>query len=62
MDRADAAQAQIARDGLTYKTEKTGAIHAHPAIAIETTARRQFVRLWLAPGFDWDDDLDTPEI
>jgi hypothetical protein len=62
LDLADRAQDEVQRDGLTYKTDKTGAIHAHPCIAIEATARRQFLRIWLALGLDWNTDLDPARL
>lgn len=58
LDRADLARAAIERDGLTTTTARSGAIHAHPAIAIESAARREFARLWRALSLTWDADLD----
>lgn len=60
LDRADAALEILSRDGLTYTTETTKAVHAHPMLKVEADARRTLVRLWLALGLDHDLDLDPP--
>src|SRR5258708_29519758 len=36
MDTADAARAQVAREGLTTKSERWGVVHVHPLVAVET--------------------------
>jgi P27 family predicted phage terminase small subunit len=58
LDRADAARAEIERDGTTFRTKRTGAIHAHPALAIERQARSSFMRMWDQLGLSWDATLD----
>lgn len=42
-DRIAAARAEIERDGLTQK-DRFGALRAHPAAAIEHTARSSLIR------------------
>ncbi|HEV2546032.1 MAG TPA: P27 family phage terminase small subunit [Stellaceae bacterium] len=59
LDRADAARADIERDGPTFRTKKTGTIHAHPALAIERQARMTFVRLWKQLDLHWSAELDS---
>jgi P27 family predicted phage terminase small subunit len=59
LDRADEAAELIKRDGLVTKSERSGVVHAHPAIAVEAAARRQFIRLWMHLGLDFDSDLDV---
>jgi hypothetical protein len=46
LDRADQAREVVAHEGMTSKTESTGAIHVHPLIKVESEGRRQFSRLW----------------
>jgi hypothetical protein len=31
---------------MTFTTKKTGAVHLHPAAAVERQERREFERLW----------------
>jgi phage terminase small subunit len=47
LDRADQARAVIGIEGLTSKTESTGAIHVHPCARIEREARAQFTKIWI---------------
>ena len=58
LDIADAARAQALADGLTFATATTGAVHAHPALAIERQARSAFFRIWTKLGLDWDSESD----
>jgi phage terminase small subunit len=58
LDRADAARAEVERDGTTFKTKRTGAVHAHPALAIERQARMSFTRIWDQLGLSWCGELD----
>ena len=55
LDRADAARAAVAAEGITTTTERSGVAHAHPMIRVESDARRQFFRLWTALGFQYRD-------
>ena len=43
-DRGQAARAQIALEGMTW-TDKSGAPHPHPCVAIERDSRLSFARL-----------------
>jgi hypothetical protein len=43
LDRADEARAAIAKDGMTWTTPTTGAIHVNPLIRVEKEARAQFL-------------------
>lgn len=58
LDRADAAREAIAREGLTLKAKRSGAVKAHPALRIEAAARREFFKLWKELHLDWDVELD----
>lgn len=46
LDKADEMRAKIEREGLTFTTKETGAIHKHPLIEHEENAREQFTKLW----------------
>ncbi|MBK9166582.1 MAG: hypothetical protein IPM24_03860 [Bryobacterales bacterium] len=46
LDRADAAREQVEREGPTFVTATTGAVHVHPMLKVEKEARMQFVRIW----------------
>ena len=46
LDLADLAREAVCREGMTSRTETTGAIHVHPLIKVGTESRRQFSRLW----------------
>jgi phage terminase small subunit len=49
LDRADVARAQIAAEGPVLTTSGKMA-HAHPAVKIESEARREFLKLWKTLG------------
>lgn len=46
LDRADAARQAVEAEGMTFKTERTGAIHINPMVKVEKDARQQFAKLW----------------
>ena len=58
LDRADRAGATVAREGLTTTTKRSGAVHVHPLVKVEREARQQFVKVWLALGFQHDESAD----
>lgn len=59
LDRADAAAAAIARDGLTAEPRAGGKMRrAHPLLAVEQKARIQFSRIWDRLGLQWWAPLD----
>src|SRR5438046_912669 len=50
LDRSDEAREAINKEGLTSKTEKTGALHIHPAVRVERESRMLFMKCWSALG------------
>jgi phage terminase small subunit len=58
-DRADQAAEVVAREGMTSKTETTGAIHVHPLVKVERESRQLFARIWKQLGLDWASDRDA---
>jgi phage terminase small subunit len=46
LDRGDKAREVVAQEGMTSRTEGTGAVHVHPLVKVELESRRQFSRLW----------------
>ncbi len=58
LDRADAARAQVEREGMTTKTRTTGAVHIHPAAKLERESRQLFARCWRDLNLTWDTNLD----
>lgn len=54
-DKADEMRSQIEREGLTFTTEKTKAIHKHPLIETEARVREQFLKLWKILNLDFKD-------
>jgi len=52
-DRAAEAPEIIARDGLFEKDDSAKMAHAHPALKIETEARKQFMAAWSKLQLDW---------
>ncbi len=65
LDRADRARETVALEGLTTTTRRSGAVHVHPLVKVEREARQQFIKAWLALGFQHDESEDpywfTPE-
>ena len=55
LDKADELLAKIEREGWTWKTKKTGAIHKHPLIQHEEKTREQFTKLWNILHLDFRD-------
>lgn len=53
LDRADQACEQLDREGLTFTTESTGAVHVHPLVKVERDARTSFIRIWHSIGLDY---------
>ncbi len=53
---------QIAKDGLTTKTKKTGTLHAHPCIRFEHAAREAFAELWQLLGFHHNTAAAVPQV
>ncbi len=58
LDRADGAGETVAREGLTTTTKRSGALHVHPLVRVEREARQQFIKVWLALGFQHDESED----
>ena len=58
LDRADEAARVIATEGMTSKTETTGAIHVHPLVRIEKESRLTFIRCWDLLGLQWCSETD----
>ncbi len=58
LDRADAARAEVEREGMTTKTKTTGAVHIHPAVKLERESRQLFARCWRDLNLTWDGTLD----
>jgi phage terminase small subunit len=54
LDRATEAREILAREGLTTKTETTGAVHVHPLAKVEAESRRQFGAMWDRLGLSED--------
>lgn len=44
VDRAQRAERQVERDGMTLENPTTGAIHAHPLLTVAKEARAQALR------------------
>ena len=59
LDRADLAREQSDREGMTFTTTTTGAVHLHPLIRVEKDARRMFAAIWHDDlHLDWDPIVD----
>ena len=58
LDRADRAGETVAREGMTTTTERSSAVHINPVIKVEHQMRQQFVKVWLALGFQHDESED----
>ena len=48
LDRANECREKVNADGMTTVTERSGAIHTHPLLAMEERFRRQFAAAWTA--------------
>jgi P27 family predicted phage terminase small subunit len=58
-DRADQAAEVVAHEGMTSKTETTGAIHVHPLVKVDRESHQLFARTWKQLGLDWASDRDA---
>ncbi len=58
LGRATQARLQIAKDGLTTKTETTGALHAHPLLKVEKDSMALFQRCWTSLRLEWSPPID----
>jgi hypothetical protein len=58
LDRMEAARLGIEREGMTAKTESTGALHVHPLVKVERESRALFLRCWEALKLAFDAHLD----
>lgn len=56
-DRADEALRQRG-DCLTIKVLSTGTVRAHPLLAVEDSARREFYQIWRALNLEWSTEID----
>jgi hypothetical protein len=54
----DQAGRAIDVEGMTWKTETTGAVHVRPAVKIEGENRALFARLWTSMRLGVDHDYD----
>jgi phage terminase small subunit len=55
LDRADQAAQVLDQEGLTFSTQKTGAVHAHPLVKVEKEARSLFMSAWSALKLAWSE-------
>ena len=53
LDRADQAAEVIKVEGMTCKTEKTGAVHIHPLLKAERESSGLFLRCWTQLHLEW---------
>lgn len=58
LDRADAAQEALAREGMVLRTETTGVTHVHPLVKVEEKSRQLFARIWRDLSLGWASDID----
>ena len=58
LDRAEEARRFVETEGLTTKTESTGALHVHPLLRVEKDARGQAMRCWEMLNLTWDASID----
>ena len=58
LDRADEAAAVVVQEGLTRTTTKSGAVHVHPVLRVESESRTLFAKIWQNLGLAWDCELD----
>jgi phage terminase small subunit len=50
----------VKREGLTITSERSGVVHAHPLLRVETESRKQFLQCWGALGMIYDERFDSP--
>ena len=53
LDRVAVMRELIARDGVMLTSRRSGLSRVHPAVKLETDARRRFVRIWKTLGLNW---------
>src|SRR5262245_60221366 len=46
MDRAEECRQTLLREGMTVTNARSGAVHAHPLLAVERASRQVFARIW----------------
>ena len=51
----------IETEGMTTKTQTTGAVHIHPLVKVEREARSIFAKIWGLLKLEWDDNIDGEE-
>jgi len=61
LDKAEAARALVKREGITIRTESTGAVHANPAVGIEKDAVRLAVKIFETLGLDYNPPPPPPK-
>ena len=59
LDRANECREAIAKEGMTSRTETTGALHVHPLVKVEAEARRQFAAIWRSLDLQCDRRVDS---
>ena len=59
LDRADAAQALIAAEGMVTVTARSGVAHLHPVLRIERESRVLFCRIWSELGLNRSQVVDV---
>lgn len=58
LDRAEAARAQIERDGMMVENEKTHMVHVHPLLRAERDSMGVFLRVWSELHLAYDYRVD----
>src|SRR5262245_29842021 len=53
LDRAAEAAEVVAREGMSFTTKKTGAVHMHPMLRVERENKGFFLSVWSALGLTW---------
>ncbi len=62
LDRVDDCRAVLAKEGLTFKTKTTDALHCHPLVKVEKEQRQLFIRCWDALSLQWNREIDGRSI
>jgi hypothetical protein len=57
-DRAAVLAERIDAEGATFTTKKTGAVHVHPAYAVQQREQQRFEALWLRMHLEFEPDID----
>jgi hypothetical protein len=58
LDRADQCRAIVGREGPTFTTTTTGAVHQRPEIRLERESRALFAKLWTGMYLQWSNEED----